>query len=154
MREFSRFLKCVYSASHDMGLDKTRMNFLLMDPHGFLVNLNGFKLGTKRGGYICTYPFDYSHTWFRRQPPACAPRWATFAPSFAVTALEKLKNMRSARCVALWLRFFARTWLFDLDFARSGVPGTPRSSILKTETAVFLMFFRSKSARREKRPMC
>ena len=57
--------------------------------------------------------------------------------------------MRSAGCVALWLRFFARTWLFDLDFARSDglrdAPRTLQGSTFKAETMVFSTFFASAS---------
>ena len=37
----------------------------------------------------------------------CAPRWTAFRCSFALLAVDQLKKMRSAGCVALWLRFLA-----------------------------------------------
>ena len=97
------------------------------------------------------YPFEGSHTGPRGGPAPCAPRWTAFRCSFALPAFDQLKNMRSAGCVALWLRFFARTWPFDLDFARSdGLRDAPNvefclhglalGSILEPETLAFSIF--------------
>ena len=64
-------------------------------------------------------PFEGSQTGSRAHPLRFGLAQAAFAPSFALAALERQKDMRSAGCVALRLRFCARTWPFDLDFARS-----------------------------------
>ena len=50
MRGFSRFLKCVYSPSHDMGPDTTSMIFLLIDLHGSSAIPNGPEWYIERWG--------------------------------------------------------------------------------------------------------
>ena len=54
-------------------------------------------------------------------PPALLV-WPAFRSLVRSAALDWLKNMRAAGCVALWLRFFARTWPLGLDFGRSDGP--------------------------------
>ena len=75
---------------------------------------------TNRAAQSAPYnPFEGSQTGSRAHPLRFGLAQAAFAPSFALAALERQKDMRSAGCVALRLRFCARTWPFDLDFARS-----------------------------------
>ena len=70
-------------------------------------------------------PFEGSHTGFRAGARRADPGGAAFRSLERPAAFDWLKNMRSAGCVALWLRFCARTWPSGRDFARSDGPRAP-----------------------------
>ena len=70
-------------------------------------------------------PFEGSHTCTRGGRPRALLAGPAFRSLVRPAAFDWLKNMRSAGCVALRLRFFARTWPLGLDFARSDGPRAP-----------------------------
>ena len=72
--------------------------------------------------HACIHPFAYSDTGSRASRPLALLAGLRSGCSFAPAACQWPKSMRSAGCVALRLRFFARAWPQGLDFARSDGP--------------------------------
>ena len=106
-----------------------------------------------RGGGA-NYPFAYSHTGSR------PPRSVSASPRLR-SPLRSLLLRSNGKKICALLAACRSGCVFALELGRRAsillartAPGTPRTSIFKAETAVFSMFSRSTSARREKRPMC